>query len=256
MRALVSALVLLPLTALAQPAPIAPAPAAPAAPAAPVVAPAAPVVAPAAPVIVPAAPVIVPAAPAVAPAAPAVEPSECVTTTTVRCTGAAAPYAVQAAPTVVVPANPPAAPAPAPAPTLLLDPQALGGGWTLVQTPDGRIWRERKTGGDTPGLWGAGLAFWLGTYGIGVFGSIAAGDGSILFSTVPILGAFLNAGITARSDTARTLWALDGVVQVGGFVAFLVGACVGPTKVQRVPLTIAPTSLVGGGQGVALQGRF
>jgi hypothetical protein len=225
MRALALVLAFAPLTALAQPAPIAPAPATPAAAAA-------------------------PPAPAAPPAMPGVEPSECVTTTTVRCTGAAAPYAVQPAPTVVVP---PTAPQLA-APGLLLN-APLGNGWTLVQTPDGHLWRQREVHGSQPGVWATGLTFWMGAYVASIVGGVSQGDGSVYFMTLPFMGPFLNAGLVDHSDTGRALWVLDGFVQIGGFVAFVVGASTGPSKTERLPITIAPTA-IGSGQGVALQGSF
>jgi hypothetical protein len=244
MRALVIALALSPAIAFAQPAAIAPAPMAPVPAPPPAVAPPAAVVPPP---IVPA-----PVAPVGA------EPSECVTTTTVRCTGAAAPYAVQAAQpqTIVVPAPAPppvAAPSTPPqVPAIILDPRALGDGWRLVQTPDGNLWRERRLTGDAPAVWGTGLAFWLGSYTVGAIGGTVNASG--LFAWLPIMGPFINASFTR--DAAQVLWAVDGVVQAGGFVTFLVGLAAGPDKIERLPLRVMPTGFVGGGQGIALGSRF
>src|SRR5438128_1338709 len=77
---------------------------------------------------------------------------ECTTTTTVRCTGAAAPYAVPGAiaqpPIVVQPAPqppPPAIPPPSyyPPNVVMLDMRRLeSDGWRLVQHTDGTLWRE------------------------------------------------------------------------------------------------------------------
>src|SRR6185312_15523146 len=90
-----------------------------------------------------AAPVPVPQAAPMPPPLPPLDDGECTVTTTVHCTGAAAPYAVQAAqpqaPPVAVP------PASAPPQIMYLDTRHLvGDGWKLTQSPDGRLWRERK----------------------------------------------------------------------------------------------------------------
>jgi hypothetical protein len=184
-----------------------------------------------------------------------------VTTTTVRCTGSAAPYAVQAAQpqTIIVPAPapvpPPAPPAqpvvavPAPPPIILL-PRGLDG-WRIVQTPDGRLWRERKISSDSPAVWGTGLAFWLASYGAATIAGTATGEG---FGWLPIMGAWINASFTR--GTEQILWAADGIAQAGGFVAFLVGLASGPDKVRRLPLQVGPTGFVGGAQGLAISGRF
>lgn len=243
MRAVVIALTLVPAVAWAQTAPLPPAPAAP------------PAVVVAPPAVVSAPPAVVVAPVAVAPA-PA-DPSECTVTTTVRCTGAAAPYAVPAAQpqTVVVPAppSPPAAPvAPAPA-AVILDARQLGNGWRLVQSPDGGLWRERKISSDSPAVWGTGMAFWLGGYAIGVIAGMEEGNANLL-AWWPIIGAFINSSF--NSGTAQALWAVDGIAQAGGFVTFLVGLAAGPDKLERHPLAVTPASFVGGGSGVALSGRF
>jgi hypothetical protein len=234
MRALALSLLLAPSIALAQVAPPAPLPAPPPPPA--------------------------PTAPAIP---PGYEPSECTTTTTVRCTGAAAPYAVQAAQpqTIVVPAPPPApapaappqaAPPTAPPAALLLDTR-LGDGWRLVQAPDGSLWRERKVSSDAPAVWGTGMALWLGGYFAGAIGGMHEGGANML-AWWPIIGAFINTSF--NSGTAQALWAVDGLVQTGGFVTFLVGLAAGPDKLERRPLAITPATFVGGGNGVALTGRF
>ena len=192
--------------------------------------------------------VVLAQAPPIAPAPPppAAEPSECVTTTTVRCTGAAAPYAVQGAQPqpIVVPAPPPAR-------AIVIDPRAIGGGWHLVQSPDGGLWRERKVTTDAPGVWGTGLALWLGSYFIGAGVAQARGNPLLWW---PIIGALYTSGFTSGED--QVLSAIDGVVQAGGFVAFLVGLAAGPDKVERLPLTIGPMGVVGSGGGLALAGHF
>jgi hypothetical protein len=188
-------------------------------------------------------------------------------TTTVRCTGAAAPYAVQAAqPQVVVqPPAPPAPPPPVPAappqympppygqPAVILDPRQLGDGWKLVQTPDGCLWRERKVSTDSPAVWGTGMAFWLGGYAAGIIGGMQQG-GANYFAWWPIIGAFVNTSF--NSGGAQAAWAIDGIAQAGGFVTFLIGLAAGPDKLERRPLSVGPAAFIGGGNGVALQGRF
>ena len=200
------------------------------------------------------------------PLPPEDDPGECTVTTTVRCTGAAAPYAVQAAqpqpPIVIQAPAPPSPPSPPPTMmmmpppgTILLDPRQLGNGWRLVQSPDGCLWRERKVSSDAPGVWGTGLAFWLGGYAAGVIGGMEQGDANIL-AWWPIIGAFANIAVNSGNGTAQTLWAIDGLAQAGGFVTFLVGLAAGPAKMQRLPLTVSGASFAGGGSGVALAGRF
>ena len=198
------------------------------------------------------------------PLPPAEDPGECTTTTTVRCTGAAAPYAVMPPPApapVVVAPPPPAAPpppvaAPAPPPQIvILDPRKLAGdGWKLTQDASGCWWRERKTSTDSPGVWGTGLAFWLGGYAAAVIAGMQQG-GISEFGWWPIIGPMMNAAFT-NSDSGRALWAVDGIAQAGGFVMFLVGLAAGPDKIERQPIQLGATSFVGGGQGIALSGRF
>jgi hypothetical protein len=206
-------------------------------------------------------------APAPLPAAD--DPGECTVTTTVRCTGAAAPYAVEAAkpqaPVVIQAPAPPPPPPPVMAPpqplvmpppgAIILDPRQLGDGWRLVQSPDGCLWRERKISTDSPAVWGTGMAFWLGGYAAAVIGGMQQGGGNI-FGWWPIIGAFVNTAINNNNGGAQTLWALDGIAQAGGFVTFLVGLAAGPDKMQRLPLTVGTASFAGGGSGVALAGRF
>jgi hypothetical protein len=201
---------------------------------------------------------------------PSVDPGECTVTTTVRCTGAAAPYAVQAAQpqAPIVIQTPPPAPAP-PAPpvaappvvappmiapgTIILDPHALRDGWRLVQAEDGALWRERKISTDAPAVWGTGMAFWLGGYAAAVIAGTEQ-SGANLFAWWPIIGAFVNTSF--NSAGAQAAWAIDGLAQAGGFVTFLVGLAAGPDKLERMPLTVGAASFVGGGSGVALSGRF
>jgi hypothetical protein len=244
MRVVVLALVLSPAVAFAQ-LPPAPAP----------ILPAGTVVMPAPPTVVAPAPL----PPGMIALPQAAEPSECVTTTTVRCTGAAAPYAVPQPqpPAIVVPA-----PAPPPQlqpqltrPTLMLDPHAaVGDGWHLEQTSDGVIWRARKRSTDSPAVWGTGLAVWLGSYALAAGVGTSNGDFTLI-GWWPMLGAFFAAS-SCSSDSAKAAWTIDGLAQVGGFVTFLVGLAVGPEKMEREPVLVTPISLAGGGSGVGIVGRF
>lgn len=192
-------------------------------------------------------------APPPIPPAPAAEPSECVTTTTVRCTGAAAPYAVQAPPaeTVVVPSPPPAPPPPPQ--VIVLDPHKfVGDGWKVTQSPDGCLWRERKTSTSSPAMWGAGLGLFVASYFAGAIGGMAGGNNP--FGFWPIVGPMVSAAFT--NGQAQVLWAVDGVVEAGSFVVFLVGLAAGPDKIERQPITFSPAMFPGGGGGVSLSGRF
>ena len=160
----------------------------------------------------------------VAPApAAAPDPGECTVTTTVRCTGVAAPYAVR------------------------------GDGWRVVQSSDGSWWRERKVSTAAPTVWGTGLAFWLGGYAAGAIGGLEQG-GVGWFGSWPIVGAFVSSAFS--SGNAQALWAVDGLAQAGGFVTFLVGLAAGPDKLEHLPLAVGPMGFAGGGSGVALSGRF
>jgi hypothetical protein len=135
-----------------------------------------------------------------------------------------------------------------------LDPRQLGDGWRIVQSPDGCLWRERKVSTDSPAVWGTGMAFWLGGYAAGIIAGMQQGDVNV-FAWWPIIGAFVNSAFN-NGDSAKALWAIDGLAQAGGFVTFLVGMAAGPDKMQRLPLTVTPASFAGGGSGVALVGRF
>src|SRR4051812_2741437 len=186
------------------------------------------------------------------PLAPAAgDPGECTTTTTGRCTGAAAPYAVMPppapAPPVVAPAPPPQATDDEKPPRLvILDPRKLtGDGWKLTQDASGCLWRERKISTDSPGVWGTGLAFWLGGYAAAVIAGVQQG-GLSEFGWWPIIGPMMNAAFTSN-DSARALWAVDAVAQGGGFVMFLVGLAAGPDKIERQPIQLGAASFVGGG---------
>jgi hypothetical protein len=206
---------------------------------------------PAPPVLVAPAPVVAapPQAVVAGPTTTVVNPadgSECVTTTTTttRCTGAAAHLAAHPAPppVLVVP--------PAPAPPAIPCPVVIPAGWHLQQDPDGSWWRVRQRRGQ-PAVWVPGLTLWLSSYGLGLFGGITAGHPEASF---PVAGAFVAAAFSDGAG-AQVAWALDGVVQLGGLVMFIVGASL-DGKLERLPVTIAPTAFYGGGTGVALTGRF
>jgi len=195
------------------------------------------------------------------PLPPAEDPGECTTTTTVRCTGAAAPYAVMPpqapAPVVVTPPPPPVAAPPAPPPQIvILDPRKLAGGdgWKLTQDAQGCWWRERKTSTDSPAVWGTGLAFWLGGYAISAIAGTQQ-SGIELFGWWPIIGAMMN-GAFAQDTGAKALWVVDGLAQAGGFITFPGGPPARPDKVERHPIQLGAASFVGGGSGISLSGRF
>jgi hypothetical protein len=182
------------------------------------------------------------------------------TTTTVRCTGAAAPYAL---PPVVAPrVAAPAAPVYAPAPPVYAPPLAapividIGsverGGWKLVQDPDGTLWRERRRHTVSRGLLGAGLGLLLTAYGAAIIGGAATGHEGM--GAIPIGGAFINAA-TSGSQGPAAGWCINGFVQIGGLIMSLLSGGVGPLRVERERLQIAPVGLPGGA-GVGMAGRF
>jgi hypothetical protein len=197
-------------------------------------------------------PVIVVAPPVAAPpiANPADGPGECVTTTTTttRCTGAAAPLAAHPAPPPVIVVPPP--PGRDDAPPLWPCPVVIPPGWHLQQDPDGSWWRVRKHRGQ-PGLWVPGLVLWLSSYATGTFAGVGTGQPE---AALPIAGAFVAAGFS-EGTSAQVGWAVDGLVQLGSFVMFVVGASL-DGKLERLPVSVTPAAFYGGGQGVALTGRF
>jgi hypothetical protein len=228
--------------------------------------------------------VIAVAAAPLAARADAHEPTECTTTTTVHCTGAAAPYAVQApaaAQPVAVPAPIPPPPiylpAPQPPPAYAPAPYASGpildlhqledGGWKLVQRPDGSLWRERQRSSASAAVWGTGLALFSVSWLAGGVTSVTNGQiGPAGF--IPVLGAWINAGVTSNSSCddnfgsscdhrqATALWALDGIAQVAGFTMLLVGMASGPKKLERQPILLAPGAVGYGAPGVTAMGHF
>jgi hypothetical protein len=207
---------------------------------------------------------------------------ECTTTTTVHCTGDAAPYAVpgaiapapQVAPAQVAPPPPPVYPPTYPPlgyyPGMLLDYQKLeSDGWKVTQHPDGSLWRERTRSTSSPAVWGSGIALfaaaWLGS-GIG---SLESHNDLGPVGFVPVFGAWVNAAVESgrgcsdyyydssscdhRAATAG--WAIAGIAQATGFTMFLVGLASGPKKVEHQPLVVVPGA-VGSGGGLNAIGQF
>jgi hypothetical protein len=219
------------------------------------------------------------------------EPSECTTTTTVHCTGAAAKYAVPpfSQPQPIVqpapqPPPPPVIPPPAyyppPQPyypnVVMLDLRRLeSDGWKLVQHSDGSYWRERRVSTASSGVWGTGLAIfavsWLGT-GIG---SVATDSGVGPLGFLPVFGAFGAAtSESTKSDCSYTTgyydygyqscsdhkgqvagYVIGGLAQAAGFTMFLVGLASGPKKLERQQVFVAP-GMVGSGGGLNAVGQF
>ena len=210
------------------------------------------------------------------PSAEPAEPSECTTTTTVRCTGAAAPLALppeNSAPPSY--AQPPAYPPPQANPYPYPPPQAyqpsayaypppcpipplgdLAHG-RLVIDPDGSLWREKEVKRGTPGLWAPGLALWLGTYFATVVGGLYGKDFEWAPSSFPIFGAFGSAYIAGADGhgSAAALYAFSGLTQAAGFVMFVAGAVSGKPKLARTRVYMSAVPLQGGG-GLGLSGRF
>ncbi len=138
-------------------------------------------------------------------------------------------------------AEPPAAPAAAP---------DGGAATTPCPPPPLALWSERKVSTPLPGMWGAGLGLWVASYAVGAIAGASSNDP---FGWWPILGPIAASALS--HDTAQVLWAVDSVVQVGGFVVFLVGLAAGPAKVERVPVWIDFARL-GGAPGVLATLRF
>ena len=190
--------------------------------------------------------------------ADAADTGECTVTTTVRCTGAAAPYAVQAAQPqapVVIQAPPPVAARRAPPPQIILDPRQLGGdGWRVVQIA-GRLLVARAQGLDR---FAGGVGHGHGVLARRLRGRRHRRHGRGRLQPVRLVADHrrLRQRRASTSGSAQALWAIDGLAQAGGFVTFLVGLAAGPDKMERLPLSVGPASFAGGGSGVALAGRF
>jgi hypothetical protein len=178
---------------------------------------------------------------------PADGPGECVTTTTTttRCTGAAAPLAAHPAPPPVL-----VVPGREESPPLVPCPVALPAGWRLQQDPDGTWWRVRHRRGQSS-VWAPGLVLWLSSYVVGMGAGFAELQPETSF---PIAGAFVAAAIDDRPG-AQAAWAVDGLVQLGGLVAFIVGASL-DGKLEKLPISFGPATFYGGGNGVAVAGHF
>jgi hypothetical protein len=129
-------------------------------------------------------------------------------------------------------------------------PVVLPHGWQLQQDPDGSWWRVRRKRG-RESLWAPGLVLWLTSYSVGIFGGLADMH---LESSLPIAGAFVAAATTATTGE-HVAWAVDGVAQLAGLVMFIVGASL-EGKLEKLPVTVGPTTFHGGGSGVAVTGRF
>jgi hypothetical protein len=207
----------------------------------------------------------------IAPSLRAEEPDGCTatttttTTTTVKCTGAAAPLAVPAEATTTTtvapapdPLPPPApvAPAPvAPAPVVVsgcVDVACSGaplGTWRLAVDDRGRLWQERVVRKRSNGLWIGGLALTLSTWLLGA--AIIPYD---VFGWFPVGGAFMNA-VMFGGSWLSALYAIDGLLQVGGWVMFIVGVARKGEKIERQRVTVGPLLLPSGG-GVGIAGRF
>jgi hypothetical protein len=208
------------------------------------------------------------------------EDAECTTTTTVRCTGAAAlygapPATLPPAPPQAAPAPPEAAPAPpetapappeaAPAPPpayapprlVLIDPRAYErGGWHITQDANGTIYRERRRSTASRGTWAAGLGLFAGTWALGIVSGVVWEQRNPPAYIMPVLGAWIQAAFQRSSDEgARAGWAVNGAVQAAGFITMLVGFAAGPAKVERQPIVVGPLALQGGG-GLYTAGRF
>jgi hypothetical protein len=180
---------------------------------------------------------------------PAPEPSEC--TTTIRCTGAAAPYAVNppAAPPVVV--APPVAPNAYLPPLQLPSPTIVGRDWVVFTAPDGTLWRMRNARQRNAAVWGTGLAFWMGGYLTASIGGTMVGDP---LGWLPVFGSIFGT-IFGGDPGVTTMFAISTLAQVGGIVAFSIGLH-STDHFEKEPLTIGPTAFIGGGNGIALRGRF
>lgn len=216
-------------------------------------------------------------APAVSRAQPVANEPRCKTTTTVDCTGTAAPLAVPwgdpvpVAPAPVVPPLPVAPPAPmapapvasppqvAPTPVVPLFTVPLPENMRTVLDENGQLVVERRTRLGRPAVWKAGLGLFLATPVIAAIGSgIDQGSNwsvpgaGIAFA--PIVGSFVNAGFS-ESGGRKFGWTMSGLVQASGFVMFLVGLGTGPEKIERFPVrfTAGPTN---GGASVGVNGAF
>jgi len=148
---------------------------------------------------------------------------------------------------IVVPSPPPGRDD---SPPLWPCPVVIPPGWHLQQDPDGTWWRVRKHRGQA-GMWVPGLVLWLSSYAAGLFAGAVEGQYETSF---PIAGSFVAAAFS-ESTSAQVGWAVDGVVQLGGLVMFIVGASL-DGKLERLPVSVSPAAFYGGGSGVALSGRF
>jgi len=213
----------------------------------------------------------------------------CETVTTVRCTGAAAPLALPGS--VAAQPTPPLIPAPmvpAPQPVYPPAPQAayppppssaypiapaegcatcspyaspaprpagtLPGGWQLALDEHGAPVYERKLRRTSPGLWVPGLILWMGTY-------LGTGIGGVYderpWTMIPFFGGIgAGAADMLDGDLGRGFgYTMGGLLQVTGFIMFVAGAS-GSTKLERLPVRVAPLAFREGGGGMSLAARF
>ena len=140
------------------------------------------------------------------------QPSECTTTTTVHCTGAAAAYGALpggAQPAPQQPVYPPNTYLPAPGyaqPPLIIN---IGGlehdDWHVVRDGDGSFWRERKSSTGAPAVWGTGLGLLISGWAVsGGYSLIDNGEGVPGLGFWPILGSWAQAAIVDSSGARRS----------------------------------------------------
>jgi hypothetical protein len=132
------------------------------------------------------------------------------------------------------------------------NPLTLPGGWKLVHV-DGTLMMERKKKTGIASVWVPGMLTWLGSW-VGLIASSAFDDRP--FAAVPLMGGFITGGIDlADNNFGKGFgYALGSALQLSGFVTFLVGVSSG-TKIERVPLEIAPMAQRDGG-GATVRIRF
>lgn len=216
----------------------------------------------------------------------------CKTTTTVECTGTAAPYAVPYADPAPAPVYQPSQPPPpayapppvyAPPPPQYAQPPQyppympqlrLGDGFRTVIDPNGQLMVERRTRLGRPGVWGLGLAMFVGMpllTGIGLGLDRTEGNKTLYggLSMLPVFGAFTNAGIAAddcswsydycdksKANGRAAGWAIAGLIQASGLVMLLVGLGTGPEKIERFPLRFSAGPTQNGGMSFGMNGQF
>ena len=167
------------------------------------------------------------AARAAQPAATAARPSATAARPSATADGATAP----------APANL-AAPAPAVPPNLSNE-------WSYYQEKDGTYWRMRKHGSTLKPVWATGIALVVATFAASI----------PLQGYAPVVGGFIAAGFN-DDPTLRGLMIVDGLIGVTGAIMIATGLTWGKGGVERQPITVTPTAMIGGGGGAALSVRF